>query len=145
VKHSEVTISSEAENVAILREGYRQWHETRGGSVDHWMGIVDQDISFGSIPRGAAPMPFARQYDSREQLRGFFEGLLADWTMVHFTINEYVAQGDAVVARGSTAWTYKKTGKTVETPKLDFWRFRNGKAVEFYEYFDTAQAAAATT
>jgi len=30
-----------------------------------------------------------------------------------------------------------------ETPKVDFWRFRDGKAVEFYEYFDTACVAAA--
>ena len=49
------------------------------------------------------------------------------------------------VARGSTAWINKKTGKKAETPKVDFWRFRDGKAVEFYEYFDTACVAAAAT
>jgi uncharacterized protein len=31
----------------------------------------------------------------------------------------------------------------VQTPKADSWRFANGKAVEFYEYFDTAQVHAA--
>ena len=65
--------------------------------------------------------------------------------MVHYTIDEYVAQGDAVVARGSTAWTNKKTGKPAETPKVDFWRFKDGKAVEFYEYFDYGRVAAAAT
>ena len=40
-------------------------------------------------------------------------------------------------------WTNRKTGKIAETPKVDFWRFRDGKAVEFYEYFDTACVAAA--
>ncbi len=137
-------MSSEQANVAVLKEAYRQWHETRGGSVDRWMSIVDPNINFGSIPRGVAPMAFATHYDNREQLRAYFDGLLADWTMVHATVDEFVAQGDAVVARGSTSWIYKKTGKTVDTPKIDFWRFRNGKAVEFYEYFDTAQAIAAT-
>ena len=32
-----------------------------------------------------------------------------------------------------------------ETPKVDIWRFREGKAVEFYEMFDTAAAFAAAT
>jgi ketosteroid isomerase-like protein len=27
----------------------------------------------------------------------------------------------------------------VSTPKADSWRFADGKAVEFYEFFDTAQ------
>ena len=35
--------------------------------------------------------------------------------------------------------TENDTGKIVETPKVDFWRFRDGKAVEFYEYYDTAR------
>ena len=49
--------------------------------------------------------------------------------MVYYRIDEFIAQGDAVVARGSTSWTNKKTGKTAETPKVDFWRFRDGKAL----------------
>ena len=44
--------------------------------------------------------------------------------MKHYTVEEYIAQGDVVVARGSTAWTNKKTGKVADTPKIDFWRFK---------------------
>lgn len=138
-------MSREAANVAILKEAYRKWDETRGGSVDHWMSIIAPEIVFGSIPRGEAPMPFAKAYDNREQLREYFNGLLADWRMVHYSFDEFIAQGEAVVARGVTAWTNKRTGKTVETPKVDYWRMRDGLIVEFYEYFDTAQVAAAAT
>jgi len=92
-----------------------------------------------------APLAFARQYNNREELKACFNGLLSDWSMINYTIDEYVAQGDAVFARGSTSWINKKTGKAMDTPKVDFWRFRNGKAVEFYEYFDTAYVAAAAT
>ena len=74
-------------------------------------------------------------------MRAYFDGLLSGWTMVHYTMDEYIAQGDAVCARGSTAWINKSTGKKAETPKVDFWRFRDGKAIEFYEYFDTACVA----
>jgi ketosteroid isomerase-like protein len=136
-------MSNEVANVEILKEAYRQWHETKGKSVDRFFAFLDEDISFGSIPRGAAPLEFARQYNGKTELRDYFDALRKDWEMIHYRIDEYVAQGDAVVARGSCAWTNRKTGRLVETPKVDFWRFRNGKAVEFYEYFDTAKVALA--
>ena len=139
-------MSDAAANVEVLKEAYRRWHESRGGSVDYWFEHVLGDrISFGSVPRGAAPLNFATQYDDRTALRAYFEGLLSEWSMQYYTVTDYVAQGDAVVARGSTAWTNKKTGKVAETPKVDFWRFKDGKAVEFYEYFDTACVVAAAS
>ncbi len=136
-------MSNEAANVEILKQAYGKWHDTKGGSLDHFLDMADPEISFGSVPRGAAPLTFAKQYDNREAMKAYFAGLLADWTMVDYTVDEYIARGDSVVARGSTAWINKKTGKKAETPKVDFWRFRDGKAVEFYEYFDTACVAAA--
>jgi len=33
--------------------------------------------------------------------------------------------------------------KGIETPKIDFWRFPGGKAIEFYEYCDTARVITA--
>jgi len=138
-------MSSEA-NVQLLKEAYRRWNDSKGGSVDHWFdSVIGPQISFGSILRGAEPLAFATQYDDRTKLRGYFDGLLSDWSMQHYTMNEYIAQGDAVIARGSCAWTNKRTGKLAETPKLDFWRFKDGKAGEFYEYFDSAAVAAAAT
>ena len=139
-------MSNEAANVAILKDAYRQWHESRGGSVEQLLSICDPNISWGSVPRGKAPLlAFAKQYESRDALHAYFGGLLNEWEMISYTIDEYVAQGDAVVARGWTAWTNKKTGRPMETPKMDFWRFKDGKAVEFYEYFDTAAVVAAAT
>lgn len=137
-------MTSQTRNVDILRDAYRQWNETKGRSVDHWFNaVIAETISFGSVPRGAAPLDFAKQYSGAEQLRAYFNGLAADWSMVYYKIDEFIADGDAVVARGSCAWTNKRTGKIAETPKVDFWRFKDGKAIEFYEYFDTACVAAA--
>jgi ketosteroid isomerase-like protein len=137
-------MGNEVENVAVLREAYARWHETRGGSVDHWMGMMSEHISAGSIAGGSIPaLPFATVYDRRADLHRYFEGLLGEWEMLYFTAQEFVAQGDVVVMRGATAWRNRRTGKAHATPKLDFWRFRGGKAVEFFEYFDTAGAAQA--
>ncbi|MBR0861572.1 nuclear transport factor 2 family protein [Bradyrhizobium diazoefficiens] len=139
-------MSNEAANVKILQDAYHRWSESKGGSVDHWFDVVvAPKINFASIPRGVEPLAFATEYHDSVKLRAYFDTLLSEWSMQHYTMNEYVAQGDAVVARGSCAWINKRTGKLAETPKLDFWRFKDGKAIEFYEYFDTACVVAAAT
>ncbi|MBR0815082.1 nuclear transport factor 2 family protein [Bradyrhizobium diazoefficiens] len=138
-------MSSDA-NVALLKDAYREWNDSKGLNVDYWFdNVIGPQIKFDSVPRGAEPMPFAKRYDDRAELRGYFDGLLADWRMQYFTMNEYVAQGDTVVARGECAWTNKRMGKVAKTPKVDFWKFKDGKAVEYHEFFDTASVVAAAT
>jgi hypothetical protein len=138
-------MSQELTNVALLKDAYGRWNGSKGASVDHWFEIVDPNIKFGSLARGAPPVAFLTTYDNREALREYFKDLLANWSMIHYTVDEYVAQGDAVFVRGSCAWTNKHTGRSVETPKVDFWRFRGGKAIEFYEYYDTASVLQAAS
>jgi len=43
----------ESSNVATLKDAYRRWHESKGGSVDHWMAICADDIKFGSLAQAA--------------------------------------------------------------------------------------------
>ena len=65
--------------------------------------------------------------------------------MIYFTVHHYVAEGDRVVAIITTSWRNKATGKVCETPKVDVWRFQDGRAIEYYEYYDTARMMAAAT
>lgn len=132
-------------NKALLEIAYRLWHETKGGSVDHWMTIVSEDIRFGSLAEGVSPVAFTALRTGKAEMKGYFAGLLAGWRMIHYTIHHMVAEGDRVAVICSTAWTNRTTGKVVETPKVDVWRFRDGKGTEFYEYYDTAKLLAAAT
>lgn len=137
---------SEADNVATLTEAYRRWSDSRGSSVDHWMSICDQNIEFGSLIRGAEPkVAYMTEYSARDELGRYFDGLKRDWEMIEYKVDQFVAQGDRVVMLGHCSWRHRQTGKIVSTPKADSWRFANGKAVQFYEYFDTAQVYAAVT
>jgi ketosteroid isomerase-like protein len=136
-------MSDEAANVAILTEAYRRWSESRGASADHWISICDQDIRFGSIAEPLQSVAYMANYRSREELGQYFAGLVRDWEMIEYRVDHFVAQGDRVVMLGHCAWRAKQNGKVVSTPKADSWRFADGKAVEFYEYFDTAQVAQA--
>ena len=136
-------MSDEAANVAVLKDAYRRWHDSRGGSVDHWMSICDENIKFGSLAQGATGVEYLTSYNARDELKKYFNGLLRDWEMIEYRPDEFVAQGDRVVMIGHCSWRAKASGKVVSTPKADVWRFANGKAVEFYEFFDTAQVVAA--
>jgi ketosteroid isomerase-like protein len=136
-------MSDAARNVEILKEAYRQWSESRGQSVDHWMGICSSSIRFGSLAKGIEGAEYLRAYDNRDALAEYFEGLGRDWEMLEYVPEHFVAQGDRVVMLGRCTYRHRRTGKVVATPKADAWRFEDGKAMEFYEYYDTAQVGAA--
>ena len=136
-------MSEEVRNVELLRKAYACWSETRGESCNQWLDICADRIAFGSLANGPAGSPYLTAYQSRDELQGYFTGLQRDWEMMEYEVDHFVAQGDRVVMLGRCAWKFRKTGKVVWTQKADSWRFDNGKAVEFYEFYDTAQVLAA--
>lgn len=138
-------MSTEDSNVAVLKEAYRQWHDTKAGSVDHWLALMTNDVKFRSLAEGAKPMEFTRTSTCKDDVKRYFAGLTGDWQMIYYRMDEYIAQGDRVVALGSCSFEHKKTGKILETPKADFHKFRDGKICEFFEFYDTAQAIAVAT
>jgi len=137
-------MADEARNVEMLKAAYNNWSDSRGGSADSWLKICADDIAFGSLAQGASQNAnYLTAYSSRDALKEYFSGLTRDWEMIEYVVEHLVAQGDRVVMLGRCSWRYKKTGKIVSTPKADAWRFADGKVVEFFEYYDTAQVHAA--
>ena len=136
-------MSDEVRNVELLRKAYSVWSKTRGASHEHWMEICADKIAFGSLAHGPPGSAYLTNYQSRDELTGYFAGLAKDWEMMEYEVDHFVAQGDRVVMLGRCAWRYRKTGKVVWTPKADSWRFENGKAIEYFEFYDTAQVLAA--
>ncbi|MGI9407787.1 MAG: nuclear transport factor 2 family protein [Hyphomicrobiaceae bacterium] len=132
-------MSDAEKNTETLKRCYARWHESKGDSVEDWMEILDDQVDFRSLAMGSGSgAEFTSPLSSKTAVKGYFDGLLEQWQMIHYTVDDYVAEGDMVCAIGSTAWTHKGTGKTVDTPKVDVWRFRDGKAVAFFEFYDTA-------
>ena len=137
-------MADENHNVEMLKPAYRRWSESKGGSVDEWMKVCADNIAFGSLAQGEAPkVAYMTTYSNRDALKGYFDGLARDWEMLDWVTGDFIAQGDRVVVLCRCTWRFKKTGKVVSTPKVDVWRMKNGQAVEFFEYYDTAQVHAA--
>ena len=136
-------MNSPESNVAALKEAYQQWHETKGRSVQVWLDLMADDVKIRSLAGGQPGAPFTIAANSKQDVRRYFDGLLADWRMNHYTTGRFIAEGDRVAMLGSTAWVNRTTGREVDTPKADFWTFRDGKIVEFHELYDTAALIAA--
>ncbi len=135
---------TEAANIEKLRAAYQGWNDSKG-DPQSWEDLLDDDFEYHSLGAGREGLEFTRDYASKKALfLEFFDGLRKDWSMEFYRIDDYFAKGDQVVAIGHTKWHHRRTGKPIDTPKADIWTFRDGKAVAFMEFMDTAMMADAT-
>ena len=131
-------MSIEDENVALLQEGYRRWAESRGGSVEHWLEIAADDIAL-KILGGPANAPAS----GKAALRAYLASVNDNWQMLDYEVAETIAQGERVVVVVDSAWRSRRTGEIGRLRMVNIWRIRDGRAVEFAEFYDTALAMAA--
>jgi ketosteroid isomerase-like protein len=130
--------------VEKLRKAYQAWNDSRGTSSDEWMRVLADDVTLRSVSDGAPEMKHSATRRSKAEVGEYFAGLAEEWEMGFFHADEFVSEGDRVVMIGRCRWRHRKTGKEVETPVINLWRFHDGQAVEFFEMYDTARAFAAT-
>ncbi|MBM4262546.1 MAG: hypothetical protein FJ145_14095 [Deltaproteobacteria bacterium] len=71
-------MSRETENVAILKETYRLWHESKAGSVDHWLNLMTDDVKFRSLAEGTMPLDITKVAQSKNDVKRYFAGLTSD-------------------------------------------------------------------
>jgi ketosteroid isomerase-like protein len=131
-------------NVDRLKVAYQAWNDSRGLDRAAWLSLFADDIHFRSMADGASGLEFTTARKGTASAKEYFDALAKDWEMVYFTADDFISEGDRVVMTGRCSWRHKGTGKTAESPALHVWRFRDGKAIELFEAFDTARAFAAT-
>jgi ketosteroid isomerase-like protein len=127
-----------------LADAYRKWRETKGANVDQVLGLMADEIEMRSILEPNVPHELARTHRSREDAKAYFQSLFDDWEMIDFPQEKIVADGDTVVWIGRCSWRNRHDGKEIDTPKVDVWTFRNGKAIRFFEMFDSLGFARVT-
>jgi ketosteroid isomerase-like protein len=71
-------------------------------------------------------------------VNAFFRTLAERWEFLVFEPAEYIASGDRVIALGRYEVRSRQTGRMAASHWAMVWTFRNGKAVRFQEYTDTA-------
>lgn len=71
-------------------------------------------------------------------LENVFMKMGAEWDGFAAIAEEFVADGDTVVALGEYSGTYKATGKSFKAPFAHVWKFVGNKVASFHQYTDTA-------
>ena len=74
---------------------------------------------------------------------GVFQRLMTEWDYWTLAIEEYLDAGEVVVAMGRYNSKHKASGTEISAQFAHVWWLRDGKAVRFQQYADTAQIAAA--
>ena len=134
-------------HVVALREAYRRWRDTKGGSADEILALFDDRIEMRSVLNpDNVPSELAGRHVSKAEAAGYFAALAREWEMLDYVVDQFVADGEfgeTVVMIGRCAWRHRETGAEVDTPKIDIWHFEFGKATRFTEMFDSLAFARA--
>ena len=116
----------------ILRKGYDDFAK---GDIAAVLGVFDSNIEWTA----AEGFPYGGTYNGPEAVaNGVFMKLGTEWDGFSAVPGEFIDAGDRVVALGKYSGTYKSTGKHFEADFAHVWTFRDGKAVRFVQYTDTA-------
>lgn len=90
----------------------------------------------------AAGFPYAGTYVGFAAIRQqVFQRLATQWTDYKFSVENYVANGDKVVAYGTYSGTYQATQKYFEARVAHIWTLEDGKIIEFEQFVDSKMVA----
>ena len=119
-------------NLDIIKSTYEgKTSEENGRNLAKY---VAEDISWTE----AKGFPFAGTYIGLEEItRNVFSRLGSEWIDYKFTPEDYIAEGDNVVAYGTYSGVYKKTDKAIKARVAHLWKFKNGKIISFEQFVDS--------
>lgn len=135
-----------ADNLARLKAAYAAWSEQGPNALPVWRDLLARDFIIRSVGGNtAAPVEFAVEKGVRDDALAYLWGIFDQWDIVSYRPETFVCEADRIAVVSACAFRNKQTKKIAEFRIANFWRFRDGKAVEMVEVFDTAAALKAGT
>jgi len=129
---------SDTVNLAVVQKLYEAFGR---GDLPTILSHIAEDVTWKYL--GPAEIPFGGTRHGRDQVAQFFAAIAESLEVQDFGIDQFVVQGDTVVALGHERMHVKATGRTYNTDWAHVFTLRDGKVVKFSEYADTAAVAEA--
>ena len=120
-----------AENVQLLRDGYAALARQ---DIPAALAAFDPSIEW-NVPDS---LPFGGTYRGHDAVTGFFGTLAEVWQSLSVEPEEFIDAGDTVVVLARDRAT--GAGGTFDDRTVHLWRMRDGKAISFTEFLDTAKS-----
>ena len=124
------------QNKAIVKQAYENF---KTGNIEALLNLMSDDI-FWTLPE-MENVPFSGKRTGRASVAEFFATVGASQESLRFEPREFIAEGDRVVSLGNYEWRVKATSREFSGDFAHVWTIRDGKAVAFHEYTDTAACA----
>ena len=92
----------------------------------------------GIVWTEARGFPYGGTYTGMEAIaKNVFNRLATEWINYTFTPEDYLAEGDKVIAYGTYTGINKQTGKSLEARVAHLWKLKEGKIVSFEQFVDS--------
>jgi hypothetical protein len=128
------------DNIGLTRKIYAAFGT---GDVQTILESVADDADW--INHGPVTVPYAGSRSGKTQILEFFQAIADSTTGGTVIADNFIAQGDTVVALGSYKATVRSTGAKIDTPIAHFFTVRHRKVVRWEGFSDSALVAAAHT
>lgn len=132
-------------NTDRLKAAYKLWNDKKAQDGSAWLDLMSDNVRITSMASDAQALAFAAERSSRDEAVAYMTALTKDWSMIHWTPETYVSEGNRVAVFGRCAWTHKGTGNVADVRIAHLWEFEGEQAVSLTEIFDSARAVAAAT
>ena len=126
---------SEARNTQMVMDAYAAFLR---GDVNAILNMLDDSVQWEAVKGGEGVVPHAGLRQGRLAVSEFFSLVGANVTFDVFEPQEFIAQGDTVVALGRYAGKAIPTGRAMGGDWAMVFTFRDGKIVRFREFTDSA-------
>jgi ketosteroid isomerase-like protein len=105
------------------------------GDIPAVIGALAPGVSWTD----AEGFPYGGTYSGPDAvLQNVFMKIGTEWETYSAVPEEFIADGNTIVALGLYSGVYKATGKKFTTPFAHVWTLQGGKVVRFRQHTDTA-------
>ncbi|MGH9655779.1 MAG: nuclear transport factor 2 family protein [Bryobacteraceae bacterium] len=126
---------SAQDNTHLVQDAYAAFGR---GDIPAVLGYLTDDVEWYAA--GPKELPLAGTRRGRQQVSEFFKDLNESEEILAFEPQEFIAEGDTVVALLRYRVRVKATGRIVETDLMHVFTVRNGKVSRLRQFYDTAAA-----
>jgi ketosteroid isomerase-like protein len=130
---------TEQDNVQAVQDIYAAFQQ---GDIETVLKALTDDVRWW-VAGSPNSLPYAGTYTGREQVTQFFKVLGETVEFETFEPQEYLAQGEKVVASGRDRRRTKSNNNVFENQWAMIFTLRQGKVTAFRAYDDTEAAASA--
>ncbi|MBI3708119.1 MAG: nuclear transport factor 2 family protein [Proteobacteria bacterium] len=136
--HLKRNAPAKADNVALVREMYAAFARNDIAAI---VERLASDIKWRL--HAPAVVPYAGERRGRAEAAEFFAVLARTDEITKFVPETFIADDAHVVVLGQAEGRARATARNWRTPWVHVWTIRDGKAVMFEDYLDSAALAAA--